>query len=351
MNNLTLLAIKLASGEEVPNMLFWPILILFATMFLCLFLIYLKNKVSQQTGKAMIFSAMLVCIAAAIVCLALIGKYYNDNIKNDDYYSSFFKTAPLYVTAVILIGVMIALTFVLGRHTTFEFDSRSVAFAAVCIAMSFGLSYIRVFKLPQGGSVTLASLLPIMVFSYIFGIKKGFLVGIIYGVLQAIQDPYIIHPAQFILDYPVAFSAIAFAGVFADMKAFEKAPQVAFMLGAILTGVFRYIAHFCSGAFAFGAYAGEAGYTNVYLYSLAYNSFVFVDILVVIVIGVILFSSPAFMKEIIYRQRNRIQPVLGQAKTLEYKEDEHTVEVTSHAKEFDLLPKENDKKDKSDKNN
>lgn len=348
MNNLTLLAVKLADGTEVPNMLFWPILVLFVTMFLCLFLVYLKNKVPQQTAKALIFSAMLVCIAAAIVCLALIGRYYTDNIKNDNYYSSFFKTAPLYITAILLIGVMIALTFVLGRNTTFEFDSRSIAFAAVCIAMSFALSYIRVFKLPQGGSITLASLLPVMLFSYIFGIKKGFLVGIIYGVLQAIQDPYIIHPAQFLLDYPVAFSAIAFAGVFADVKAFEKAPQVSFLLGAIITGVFRFIAHFCSGAFAFGAYAGDAGYTNVYLYSLAYNSFVFADILVVIVIGVILFSSPAFMKEIVYKQRNRIKPVLGQTKTLEYNEEEHTVEVTSHSKDFDLIPKEEEKKDKKD---
>lgn len=341
MNNLTLLAITLVDGTKIPNILFWPILVLFLSMFLCMFLIYIRNKVSQQLGKALIIASIVLCVVVAIVCLSLIGSYYNETIKNDGYYSKFFKSVPLYFTAIMLIVVMIALVFAIGRHTTFEFDSRSVAFAAVCIAMSFALSYIRVYKLPQGGSITLASLLPVMLFSYIFGIKKGFLVGIIYGVLQAIQDPYIIHPAQFLLDYPVAFSAIAFAGVFSEIKALEKAPQVSFMLGAILTGVFRFLSHFCSGAFAFGAYAGDAGYTNVYIYSLAYNSFVFVDIIVAIVIGVILLSSPAFMHEIVYKQRSKIKPVVTQPKTLEFNEDAHTVEVTSHSKDFDLLPKDN----------
>lgn len=348
MNNIFLLAVKTADGKDLPALLFWPILALFLTMFLCMFLVYLKNKVSQQTAKVLITSAMVLCILASIVCLVLIGNYYGQNIKHDDYYSPYFKTAPLYIFSLLLIGAMIALVFALGKHTTFEFDSRSVAFAAVCIAMSFALSYIRLFKLPQGGSVTLVSLLPIMLFSYIFGIKKGFLVGIIYGVLQAIQDPYIIHPAQFLLDYPVAFSAIAFAGVFSEVKAFEKMPQVSFALGAALTGVFRFVSHFCSGAFAFGAYAADAGYKNIYLYSLAYNSFVFVDIVIVIVVGVILLSSPAFVKEVIMRQRSRITPVHGQADTLEFNEDTHTVEVTSHDEKFELLNNNSNKQSNAD---
>ncbi|MBR2384770.1 MAG: energy-coupled thiamine transporter ThiT, partial [Clostridia bacterium] len=70
----------------------------------------------------------------------------------------------------------------------------------MCVALSFALSYIKLFEMPQGGSVTLFSMLPIMLFSYIYGMKKGLLVGVIYGLLQAVQDPYIIHPAQFLLD-------------------------------------------------------------------------------------------------------------------------------------------------------
>ena len=52
-----------------------------------------------------------------------------------------------------------------------------------------------------------------------------------------------------------------------------------------------------SGAFAFGAYALDAGAANVYTYNLAYNSFVFVDILLVIVAGALLLSSKSFVAE------------------------------------------------------
>ena len=51
--------------------------------------------------------------------------------------------------------------------------------------MSFALSYLRIVKMPQGGSITIASLLPLMLYSFMFGTKKGVFAGLIYGVLQA----------------------------------------------------------------------------------------------------------------------------------------------------------------------
>ena len=164
--------------------------------------------------------------------------------------------------------------------------------------MSFALSYIKLFEMPQGGSITLASMLPVMLFAYVYGAKKGLLVGFIYGILQAVQDPYIVHPAQFLLDYPIAFSMVGFAGIFANVKALDKAPQVKFALGAVLAGALRFIAHVFSGVFAFGAYALDEGFTNFWLYSLGYNSFIFIDVLIVAVVGVILFSSKGFTREL-----------------------------------------------------
>lgn len=303
MNNLFVsMAVKTSSGDELPNLLFWPIFALFVALFAFMFLLYLRKRAPKAIGIC-IYVAIGLCIIAAIVCMSLIGKYYVDNIKNDDYYSPYFKDAPLYISAIVLIGVIIGLTFLLGGKENFKFDSRSVAYAAVCVAMSFALSYVRLFKLPQGGSVTLASLLPIMVFSYIFGVKKGFLVCLIYGVLQAIQDPYIIHPMQFLLDYPIAFSAIGLSGAFAKFNVFKKCPQVSLLLGGIMASALRYLSHFLSGAFAFGAYADGQ---NIYVYSLAYNSFVFVDVAIVLAVGMLLFSSRAFMNEVVYRQRAKV---------------------------------------------
>ena len=111
------------------------------------------------------------------------------------------NTIGLYVGAVLLVGALIAAAFLLDRKKTHKgFSTRSITFAAVCIAMSFALSYLKIVEMPQGGSITIASLLPLMVYSYMFGTKKGVFAGMIYGLLQAFQDTYILHPAQFLLD-------------------------------------------------------------------------------------------------------------------------------------------------------
>ena len=78
------------------------------------------------------------------------------------------------------------------------------------------------------------------------------LIGFIYGMLQAVQDPYIIHPAQFLLDYPVAFALTGFAGALKDVKVLDKIPQLKFALSALIGGTLRFVAHVLSGVFAFG---------------------------------------------------------------------------------------------------
>ena len=136
-----------------------------------------------------------------------------------------------------------------------------------------------------------------MLYAYTYGTKKGLLIGFIYGLMQAMQDPYIIHPAQFLLDYPIAFSFVAFAGAFKSIEAL-KFPQVKFVLGAVLTGSLRYLAHLLSGVFAFSANALDAGFDNLWLYSATYNSYVFVDIALVAAVGALVLSSKAFIKQL-----------------------------------------------------
>ena len=98
------------------------------------------------------------------------------------------------------------------------------------------------------------------------------------------------------LDYPVAFAGIGLAGLFANAKKLEKLPQIQFALGAVVASAFRFVSHVLSGVFAFSAYAAEAG-MEVWVYSLGYNSFVFVDVAVVIAAGVLAFSSPSLVKQ------------------------------------------------------
>ena len=188
----------------------------------------------------------------------------------------------------------------MGKDDEKGFETKHIAYAAVCISMSFALSYIRLFKMPQGGSVTLASLLPLMLYSYMFGVRKGVFAGFVYGLLQAVQDPWILHPAQFLLDYPVAFAAIGVSGMFRKVEKLNKFPQVSFTLGALVASSLRFISHVFSGVFAFWEFALDSlgNPMNVWAYSLGYNSFVFIDIAIVVAAGAFVLSSKAFMKEV-----------------------------------------------------
>lgn len=114
----------------------------------------------------------------------------------------------LLVLAAIVIGMSVS------RKT---WNAKSLAFAALSIALSFILSYIKIFRMPNSGSVTLASMLPLMLFAASYGVGPGLLAGAAYGLLQYLQGGYFVHPIQFLLDYPIAFALIGLAGLYKYM--------------------------------------------------------------------------------------------------------------------------------------
>ena len=116
--------------------------------------------------------------------------------------------------------------------------------------------------------------------------------GIIYGFLQFIQAPWFYHPVQFLLDYPIAFAALGVAGMFKEMGLFKNKQVVGFALGAFIAGILRYFSHVISGVFIFGS--ADASYTAV-AWSFLYNSFVFADLAIALVAGLMMFSSKAFV--------------------------------------------------------
>ena len=277
--------------DGIEQLLFYPLLILVLALGasgVCLF--FKRTKLTYIVTGSVSGAALI----ATLVCMSLhfaSGDAAKNNwITNDD-----VNPLALWICAAILLAAVVVLAFVCGRKDKKGFDSRAIAFASVCIAMSFSLSYLRIVKLPQGGSITVASLLPLMLYSYMFGTKKGVFAGLIYGILQAFQDTYILHPAQFLLDYPLAFAAIGLAGMFAKTDALHY-PQIKFALGAAIAGLGRFAIHFISGIFAFGAFAEDQ---PVVLYSFLYQlGYVLPDIAIVIAVGVLLFSSKTFRHEI-----------------------------------------------------
>ena len=289
-------------SEKILPFVLIPVLVTLVLTLVSMIILFIISKKKPDVFKKVSTIALIVCGVALAITIVLIAIFYSKNILGDGYYTGDYgklNSPVLYILSALLVVVVVATSLIVGRKNKTPFDARAISMAGISIALSFVLSYVK-FEAAwlQGGSITLVSFLPICLFSYVYGMKKGLIVGFIYGLLQAIQDPYIVHPGQFLLDYPIAFSMIAFAGLLTDLNALDNLPRLKFSISAILVGLFRYIAHVISGVFAFGAYAADSGASSFFTYSAIYNTYVFIDIALVVVVGLVLFSSKSFLHEL-----------------------------------------------------
>ena len=271
--------------------LLMPIAVLLLSLLFSAIALALSHKKVNRQAENGLKKPLLICGIVNLLVIVFVGvmlALYFEKVKS--WYDT--NQTMLYLSSALVVVVVVALAIFFNKINK-PFDTRCISMAGITIAMSFGLSYVKLWDMPQGGSITLLSLLPIMIFSNVYGTKKGVFVCFIYGVLQAMQDPWIIHPAQFILDYPIAFASIGLAGLFSGTKSLERFPQVSFLLGGIVAGTMRFVSHVLSGVFAF-----PATDMSPWLFSLAYNSYVFIDIALVIVAGFIVFSSKTLVREL-----------------------------------------------------
>jgi thiamine transporter len=152
----------------------------------------------------------------------------------------------------------------------------------IAVALVAVLSNVRVYKLPQGGSITAGSLVPIFYIALRWGGRAGVLAGVLAGMVNYIFEPVFVHPVQALLDYPVAFGALGLAGFL------PRSP----VLGIILGGAGRFFAHFLSGFVFFASYAPEG--TSPVLYSAIYNgSYMLPEIAVSIVLTLLVVRAMA----------------------------------------------------------
>lgn len=150
-----------------------------------------------------------------------------------------------------------------------KLNTRELAEISILVALAIVLNQIKIWQMPQGGSVTLASMIPIMLLAYRRGVKVGIIGGIVFGLVQMVIEGYVYYPIQIILDYPLAFACLGLAGFF------KKIPPV----GAVVALVGRFLCHLVSGAVFFAMYA-PAG-QNPWLYSAVYNGgYIFVEMII-----------------------------------------------------------------------
>ena len=158
----------------------------------------------------------------------------------------------------LLIGLLaLVLGFIRIRQE--ELSTHTIIFAALMLALAIILQQLRIFHMPQGGSVTAGSMVPLLLIAYRFGPGIGMLTGFLYGMINLLQDPFVLHPVQVLFDYPLPFMAMGLAGL---------SPHHRF-LGTAAAFFGRFAGHFLSGVVFFGSYA-PAG-TSVYLYSFLFN--------------------------------------------------------------------------------
>ena len=147
--------------------------------------------------------------------------------------------------------------------------------SAVFIAMAFVLSFIKIFRMPLGGSVTLFSMFVISLPAYLYGAKYGFVSAFIYSLLQLLQGGSIMHPAQIFLDYIFAFTCFGIVAFFRDVK---HGSYIGFLIACII----RWLSSSLSGYIFFKEYAPETW--NPIIYTLAYNGgYIFAEYLITII--------------------------------------------------------------------
>ena len=102
---------------------------------------------------------------------------------------------------------------------TNAFQTKHLVFCAMALALATVISVvIKLPSLPNGGSVTLFSMLIICLVGYWYGPLIGLITAFAYGILQFVTGPYVVHPLQVLLDYPLAFGALGLSGFFWKSK-------------------------------------------------------------------------------------------------------------------------------------
>lgn len=171
----------------------------------------------------------------------------------------FFESIQGQMFVVALIVLAFALIFKLSKKGD-KNNIKALTYSAIAVAVAYVLNQITLFRMPQGGSITPFSMLFIVMIGYFFGVRQGILAGAAFGLLDLLINPYVIHPIQMLIDYPLAFGSLGMGAVLAKRS----------IVPTYLLGVFgRFVCSVLSGAIFFASYAPEG--QGAFMYSAIYN--------------------------------------------------------------------------------
>ncbi len=210
----------------------------------------------------------------------------------------------------------------------------SAMMIAIAIVLAVVCAFIPFLNLPFGGGFTVASMLPIILISYMYGVRWGLFSSFVYSVIQILMDlmlgtggstimalflpnsdSFMGYAAAIwilLLDYFVAYTVLGLGGIFRS-RISNKA--LALCLGTIAAITLRYATHVISGyifygqwaewffsqdGFALGANILEhvSGKSLAFLYSVVYNGLYMVPEIVITAIAAVAVSPIPQIKKI-----------------------------------------------------
>lgn len=170
--------------------------------------------------------------------------------------SEVFKSPLSLLTLLALVIILL----VLIKSKNIKFNAKMLTTIGIMLALTTVLDLIKIYNFPQGGGVTLGSMVPLILLSYFYGPLVGMLGGFLFGILSLFFNPYILHPIQVLFDYPLPYLCLGIAGFFPNRR----------RLGAAIAIFSRYLCHFISGVAFFGSFAPDG--MSPWIYSLSVNA-------------------------------------------------------------------------------
>jgi len=152
---------------------------------------------------------------------------------------------------------------------------------AVMAAVAYVLGYVKLYQMPNGGSVSL-EMLPVVIMAFRRGVRPGIITGILLGALQALLGGYIASFTQVALDYIIAFGVIGLSSVYG-----KSTPRA--VIGIVFACLLRFASHTVVGVYAWEATWGG---------SIAYNGpYMFFSTIIVILVFIPLSKNKQLMSE------------------------------------------------------
>ena len=155
------------------------------------------------------------------------------------------------LNTIMLIICLVPIAFYIFNLRKFKLNTKTMIVVALFAACNLVLSKIQLIQYPQGGGINLLSSLPILMVGLLYGPITGMTCGLVAGLISLIGGAYIIHPAQFLLDYILPTMLLGVSGIFGS----DSKKNI--FIGCLIAVLLKQTAHILSGCIYFGAYAWE----------------------------------------------------------------------------------------------